>query len=184
MNISWVVSDYYNPDPLLDLQPLKNIGSIWGSWRTWRNCQTDNVICHDMKKAEELVRRNFQTQCNFYLSNNTYQKLDRPARVKIYEGEFVHDVYNQEEIVAMHLASVTSDIVLLLGFDFSTDSKSADKITQHRNYNYRSLTKQAIKDNISTQWVLIDHEHNLSDEYKELSNLTMDSLENVVKLLN
>lgn len=183
MKISWVLSDNYNPDPLLDLQPLKNIGSFWGSWRTWRSCQTDNVICHDLKKASELLQRNFQNLCNFYISNSSYQDLDRPTGIKIYEGTFHHDVYNQEEIVAMHLAA-DSDIVLLLGFDFGISDEELDKLAQHRTHNYKSLTKQVIQDNISTQWVLIDHSKELAKEYKDLSNLTTDSLTNVVKLLS
>ena len=98
MNISWVLSDFVAADPTLDVADLKRLGSFWGSWRTWRAFQTDNVICHDQAKAAELIKREFQTKCNFYIPNLIYTNLNRPTGVNVYEGEFVHDVDHQEEI--------------------------------------------------------------------------------------
>jgi len=113
MNISWVLADLATADPTVDIAEFKKLGAFWGSWRTWRAFQTDNVVCHEQRKADELLQRNFQTNCNFYISNSVYTSLDRPNGVCLYEGSFVHDVDHQEEIVAMHLAATTNDIVLL-----------------------------------------------------------------------
>jgi hypothetical protein len=184
MNINWVFGDKVNLDPTVDLATVKQIGSSWGSWKTWRQCQTDNVVCHDVKKANELVARNFQTLCNFYIPKSMFIELDRPQGVHLYEGDFVHDVDSREEIVAMHLVSGISDIVLLLGFDFSQKEISTDKLVEHKNKNYINLIKHVIADNSNTQWVLIDHHLPVVQEYKTLTNLTTDSLENVIKLLD
>lgn len=180
MNISWVISDTAELDPTIDLVGMKNLGSIWGSWRTWRQYQTDNVICYDMLKAVELVKRNFQKSCNFYVPNSIYADIQRPSDVRVFEGTFVHDVERQEEIVAMHLAASVSDIVLLYGFDFSAQPVNPDKLLEHRAHNYRGLTKQAIKDNPTVQWVAIDHAQDFRKDLLELTNLGKDTLSNIL----
>lgn len=184
MKISWVISDRAELAPDLDIQNLKNIGSLWGSWRTWRSCQTDNVICHDMKKAEELIKRDFNSRCNFYIPNSVYTNLGRPDGVRLYEGTFAHDVDHHEELVAMHLAASTSDIVLLLGFDLAPKPVNPDRLQEHRAQNYRNLVKHAIKDTPAVQWVVIDHPNDLMIELDNLDNLTQDNLNNVVDMLS
>jgi hypothetical protein len=183
MIVNWVLNTGIELDPTVEIRQLKDIGSLWGSWKTWRACQTDNVICHDLKRAQELIQRNFQNKCNFYIPNSDFVTLNRPQAVKIYEGEFVHDVGQQEDIVSMHLAASQADIVLLLGFDFTEPKKNEDRLQEHRAYNYRSLCKQAIKANVQTQWVLIDHPGEVMKDWNILDNLTCDSLSNVLNLL-
>lgn len=183
MNISWVLSDSIILDPTQDIDALKNIGALWGSWCTWRAHQTDNVICHSQAKATELVKREFQKHCNFYIPNSVYSSIGCPSGVRLYEGDFVHDVVRQEEIVAIQLAASQADIVLLLGFDFTEPKKNEDRLQEHRAHNYRFLCKQAIKDNVQTQWVLIDHPGEVMKDWNTLDNLTCDSLSNVLNLL-
>lgn len=183
MNISWVLANSYVPDPTVDLDRLKSCGAFWGGWQTWRACGTDNVICHDLSKASELIKRAFHAVCNFYVPNSAYVSLDRPQGVRLYEGEFVHDLNNHEEIVALHLAVGISDIVLLLGFDITEVELPADRLERHRTLNYRNLVRHVIKDNPNTQWVLIDHPGNIGKDFGELDNLTQDTLSNVLALL-
>jgi hypothetical protein len=121
--------------------------------------------------------------CNFYVPNSIYVDLKRPQGVKLYEGTFVHDVNNQEEIVSLHLTAGLSDIVLLLGFDFSEQPKLSDKLEEHRAHNYRSLVKQAIKDNPTVQWVAVDHQLDFRKDLLELENLTKDTMDNVIGML-
>jgi hypothetical protein len=182
MNISWVLSDTVVIDPTIDVGSLKNIGALWGSWRTWRAYSTDNVICHDQSKAVELIKRNFQNYCNFYIPNSVYHSIDCPAGVKLYEGNFVHDVINQEEIVAVHLAATTSDIVLLLGFDLTELVPEPDRLKTHQAHHHRNLIRQAIKDYEHVQWVVVDHFGKLDPNLVNLPNISTDSLTTVLTL--
>jgi hypothetical protein len=182
MNISWVLADSATADPAVDIAKLKQLGSFWGSWRTWRAWQTDNVICYDQSKADELIKRNFQNNCNFYIPNSVYTSLDRPDNVRLYEGEFVHDVDRQEEIVAIHLAATTSDIVLLYGFDLTELKPNPDRLLSHKAHHHRNHIRQAIKDFDQVQWVVVDHAGKLDPNLANLSNVVTDNLEIVLAL--
>jgi hypothetical protein len=183
MKVNWVLADDAVLDPAIQLDQLKDIGSLWGSWRGWRAYQTDNVICNELRKASELLQRQFNQLCNLYISNENYVLLDSPDRVRLYEGKFVHDLDHQDEIIALHLAASQSDIVLLLGFDWQQQPKHTDRLQEHRNINYRQLVKHVIMDNPDVQWVLVDHAPELTPELANLENLTQDTLENVIELL-
>ena len=184
MKITWVLANTVVLDPTLDTVTLKNIGPCWGSWRTWRACQTDNVICHDAARAQELLSKQFEQQCNLYLSQAVHEELKPPARVRAYGGDFVEPTEREEEIIAMHLASSQSDIVLLLGFDFAPQPAYADPEVQRRAENYRLYVQHIIKDNSEVQWVLVDHDTKLMPEVQDLPNLTVDNLANIIKMLN
>lgn len=182
MNISWVLADSATADPTVDIAELKRIGAFWGSWRTWRAFQTDNVICHDQKKADDLIKRNFQTNCNFYIPNSVYTSLDRPDGVRLYEGAFVHEVDHPEEIVAIHLAATTSDIVLLSGFDLTELTPDPDRLGSYRAQHHRNHIRQAIKDFGQTQWVIVDHAGELDPNLVILDNISTDTLQAVLEL--
>jgi len=182
MNINWVLSNTVTFGPEVEIEKLKNIGSFWGSWRTWRGCQTDNVICNDLTKATDLLKRNFQKNCNFYIPNSAFQILNRPEGVRLFEGTFTHKVDCQEEIIAMHLAAGTSDVVLLLGFDLSKEI--AEQLVDLKYQNYRGLVRQAILDNNHIQWVLVDHPEPIMKEFANLENLSTDTMETVLTFLD
>ena len=78
MNIQWVLANDLVLDPTVDIVRMKRGGGFWGSWKTWRAYNTDNVICHDLTKAQELIKRAFQATCNFYIPNSAYTALNRP----------------------------------------------------------------------------------------------------------
>jgi hypothetical protein len=182
MNISWVIADSAELDPTLNIDALKRLGPIWGSWRTWRAYQTDNVICHNQLKAEELIRRKFHERCNFYIPDSVNASLGRPAGVRLYAGEFVHDVIRQEEIVALHLAATTSDIVLLLGWDLAKLKPNSDRLESNQAQHHRNLFHQAIKDYGQTQWVAVDHLEPLALSLATLENLVLDTMATVLAL--
>lgn len=183
MNISWVLADSTPADPAVDISELKRLGAFWGSWRTWRAWQTDNVICHDQTKADELVKRNFQNNCNFYIPNSIYTSLDRPENVRLYEGAFVHEVDHQEEIVAMHLAATTNDIVLLYGFGLTKLEPSPDRLLAHKAHHHRNHICQVIKDFDQVQWVIVDHYGELDPNLAILDNVVTDNLQTVLVLV-
>ena len=183
MNVSWVLANSLVLDPTVDIEAIKAVGPFWGGWQTWRSCGTDNVICNDFNRAQSLLTRKFNEGCNFYIPNTIYQSLDRPPRVRLYDGTTNLDLENKEEIIAMHLAASQSDIVLLLGFSWQPQPKNPDRLQEHRAQNYRNLIKQVMVENQTVQWVLIDHAPKIMLELNDLPNLTQDTLSSVLKML-
>ena len=183
MNITWVVATGYQIDPAVDVDAMKNIGPIWGSWSTWRSCATDNVVCHNLSKARELLQRDFQKNCNFYLPEQHHLELGRPTGVKYYGGKFDQEVDHIEDIVSMHLATAASEVVLLLGVDLLPMAELLDRFELHKLRNRYGLTRSLIAGHPNTQYVLIDHQKKLEKTFQDLPNLTCDSLGNVLKLL-
>jgi hypothetical protein len=183
MNINWVLATAVNLAPNVDMKKIKGIGSLWGSWRTWQAYQTDNVICHNGVKAKDLIDKKVPTVCNFYVPNNLYVVLDEPTGVLTYGGEFSHEVEEQDEIVAMHLAAMSSDIVLLLGFDWTQKNTPKDPQKRLLRHNYVNLVQQALIGNSKTQWVLVDSPGPIMPELANLKNLTHDTLDNVFGML-
>ena len=183
MNICWVLADNTVLDPTLDIVSLKDIGPIWGSWKTWRAYSTDNVVCHEQHQAVDLIKREFQNICNFYIHNDSYQFLNSPPNVKLYQGQFPDQINNPDEIIAMHLAASQNDVVLLIGFDWTKKSKLADRLQEHHAHVYRTLVKHTIQNNPQVQWVLVDHSLDLIADLAKLENLTQDTLSNIVKML-
>jgi hypothetical protein len=181
--ISWVLSDSVVLDPTQDIEELKRVGAFWGSWRTWRACQTDNVICHDQIKADELIQREFQKLCNFYIPESVNASLNRPEGVTVYAGEFVHDVMRQEEIVAMHLAATTSDIVLMLGWDLTEREPDSDRLINNQQQHYRNMMRQAFVTYDHIQWVIVDHVGAFDPTIANLDNVVSDTLDSVLSTL-
>ena len=183
MRVHWAVAAGYAIDPGLDLEQLKSVGPIWGSWKTWRSCGTDNVICHDRTKARELLDRAFHAVCNLYVPRAHYEFLQRPLGVKLYEGDFQQEMDEIEDVIAMDLAASSADLVLLLGFDLGIIVKTDDAMTNHRSTNRHGLIRSRIASSPEVQWVAIDLPSQLDKSYSNLTNLTCDKMESVLKLL-
>ena len=183
MNINWVVATGYQIDPVVDITDLKNIGPVWGSWSTWRSCGTDNVVCHELGKARELVQREFQKNCNFYTQEHHHQELGRPTGVKYYGGKFDQEVDYIEDIVSLHLAAAASEIVLMVGFVFPPIGEIPDRFELHKLRNRYGLVRSLVTNNPGIQFVMIDHPKQLEKTYQNIANLTRDTLGNVLQLL-
>ena len=183
MRVNWAVATGYDPDPNVNIDRIKSIGPIWGSWQTWRACGTDNVICHSGSKARELLDRAFQAVCNFYLPRSEYEFLKRPVGVKLYDGSYQQEVQAIEDIVTLHLCAATSDIVLMLGYDLGSMPDDLFRLDQHRMINQHGLIRSAIVGSGQTQWVVVDHPRDLDKAYQNLPNLTCDTMANVLNLL-
>lgn len=180
MKITWVLADTVELDPTIDLDQLKNIGPFWGGWRTWRSYLTDNVVCHSVDEARNLVNKNFHTRCNLYIPTTIFGELGRPSNVKVYSGEFHEIVDHPDSIVSMHLAAAHSDIVLLLGFDISPKKLDNDKLAKHKWHNHCQYLYHIIKSNPEVQWVMLDHDPKIEKIFKDLPNLLFDSMSNVL----
>lgn len=171
MNVQWSIADNYLLDPTLDLAALKDIGAFWGSWRTWRACNTDNVICYDRDKARELITNKFNTACNFYIHESLYTELEKPVGVRAYGSEFAHEVKHADGIVSLFLAASSADIVLMLGYDLSGEDD------HDKGYIHQAMV--AFPD---VQFVLLDKQE-LNPKFNDLDNLTQDTIKSVLKML-
>lgn len=183
MRVSWVVAQGHPLDQHVNIDLVRSIGPLWGSWQTWRAWSTDNVVCHDRSRARELLDRAFQAVANFHVPRSQYEFLQRPVGVKLYEGDYDLEVDNLEDIVAMHLAAGQSDIVLMLGFDLSALISPEDRLAKLKLQNRHGLLRGTIVSNDQVQWVVIDHSSKLDKAYQDLPNLTCDTMANVLKLL-
>jgi hypothetical protein len=182
VKISWVVAAGHGLDPTISLEQIKSVGPVWGSWQTWRSCNTDNVICHQQQKARELLDRAFQAVCNFYIPRNLYEPLARPVGVRLYDGDYDGELDDVEDIVALHLAGASSDIVLIAGFDWTVPETVTDRFARHKIMNRHGLMRSAISNMPNTQWVAIDCEH-MDKSYQTVTNLTCDTMKNALQLL-
>lgn len=183
MRVNWAVASDYKIDPAINLDQIKSIGPVWGSYKTWRSCSTDNVICHEASKARELLDRAFQAVCNFYVPRSQYEFLQRPLGVKLYEGDFKEEVDNIEDIVTLHLVGAVSDIVLLLGYDLGTPQTTDDRLKKHKILNRHGLLHGVINNLPKVQWVVVDPPGDLDKAYKNLPNVTCDTMSNALQLL-
>lgn len=178
MNIAWLFAENTLVPPATDIQAIKDVAPIWGSWRTQRGYQTDNVICCDPQQATQLVAQGYSSICNLFIPQTTYEQLDRPQRIQAFGGEFLHEVDSKDDVVGMHLVASTADIVLMIGFDFGETVNPTES-----RINYLGLAAQVAKDHSKTQWVMVDHPKELAQTFENFENITCDSLQNVLQLL-
>lgn len=180
MKITWVLADTAEINPAIEIERLKSIGPLWGGWRTWRSYNTDNVVCHSEEDTRSLISKNFHLRCNMYLPEEVYQNVDRPTNVKLYQGKFHELVDHPDEIVSMHLASTSSNIVLLIGFDLAPRNLDHDRLAKHKWHNYVQYFLHIIKANLDVQWVVLDHPSSIEKVLQGLPNLQFDNLDNVL----
>jgi hypothetical protein len=178
MNIAWLFAENTLLPPATDVQAIKNVAPIWGSWRTQRGYQTDNVICWDPQQAQQLVAQGYGAICNLFIHQSVYDELDKPKGVRVFGGEFVHAVDSHDDVVGMHLVASTADVILMVGFDFVEPKNPTESRT-----NYLGLTAQVVRDHPKQQWVLIDHSTELAKPFKDQENITCDRMKNVLQLL-
>jgi hypothetical protein len=179
MNISWIVTPQFQTDA-----DIKAIGPVWGSDITWRLFNTDNVVCFDYRRASDLIARRFHEQCNFYIPEKFFSDLNRPSSVNLVGGGFSDEVDQKEEVVAAHLVSQLSDIVLLGGFDLSPDFNNLDEYEKHRVKNFLNSIQRVIDSSGNTQWVALDHVKPIDERFSNLKNFTQDTTDNVVSMLS
>jgi hypothetical protein len=178
MNIAWLFAENTLLPPATDLQAIKNVAPIWGSWRTQRGYQTDNVICWDPVQATQLVAQGYGAICNLFIHQSVYEQLEKPDRVRVFGGEFVHSVDSADDIVGMHLVASAADVILMVGFDFVEPKNSNES-----RMNYLGLAAQVVQDHPKQQWVMVDHSPELAKPFAGQENITCDRMKNVLQLL-
>ena len=175
MNISWVIA----PEFKIEFE-IREVGPVWGSDIAARYFDIDNVVCFDYPRAANLISRNFQRTCNFYIPQGFYKDLGRPPSVNLVGGDFSSEVSQKEELVSLHLVKDTSDIVLLGGLDLSLDEEESDKDIIHKKGNFLNSVHRLVKSSENVQWVVVDNATKIDERFANLSNITQDSAENII----
>lgn len=171
MQVAWVLATQFIPPTTYDVNRIKNIAPIWGSYRTLELCGTDNAVCHDRKSVAALVRNQVNQRCNLYVPKHL--KDDFPGtRLFYYDGSLDLELDQVEDVVCMYLTANTHDIVLMLGFDL----EHTDTPAQYIIYNLLHNTPK-------TQFVAIDTKI-IDPKWIGLSNFTCDNLETVLQSLS
>jgi hypothetical protein len=185
MNVCWVLSQDI-PAGFVKHEVLTSVGPIWGPLSKWREYQSDNTVCYDLREAKQMISRAFHAVTHFYVPKEQYIELGRPVGVRLFEGEFKDSVVaNKEDIILMNLVASTHDIVLMLGFDLTPVESMEDKIHERKLKAYRHNIKTIIAENSTTQFVLVNYgkKTKLAKNFSEVENLTRDTVESVVDLL-
>jgi hypothetical protein len=182
MKVSWVISQI-TPPAFADPELIRSIGPAWGSWHTWKNYKTDNIICTDLTEAKMLMQRAMHAVTNFYIPRDFYSELGRPVGLKMFDGQFKGPAHkNKDDVVALNLTAQTSDIVLMLGFNLAP-IETEDKIEKVIEQAYQMNVRSVIRDNLNVQFVLVEYQHELAKVFTELENLTQDGLQAVIEML-
>jgi len=162
MKISCVIARAVSTE---DADKLREIGPLYGSWTTWKENRTDNVVCTDLTKAYELLQKAFHAVCNFHIPEKFIEQSGTLPRVQSFD--YLPEVVNSDDLAAVHIASVQdSAVVLLLGFDFlHKDAELIRLIKQFSTIQYVGVTTPTDK---------------VSRAYASIDNITFDTLENVL----
>jgi len=168
MKICWVISHAKNVDPTKAYKSLKDIAPVWGSYLTWRDFSTDNSVCSDPVKAQELIGKAFQSVTNLYLPKSCYSAVGEPRGVKLFEGR--PGAVADDDVVAVSICAAQYEIVLLLGFDFRPET------------DYFEQLKTIISGNPNCQFVAVDT-NSVPESLSNIANFTSDTYENVLQLL-
>lgn len=184
MEFCWVVAHNYVPsaDPLR-LTTMRDLGVVWGPWKSWRLCQTDNVIVNEFEDAQTLLTRKFNDVCNFWTNEDNFAKLGRPDKVNLYRQLINPDLILKDDILALALAASRYKIVLVVGYDLSTLASSAPQLDKHNKKKWIAEIKKIIKTNSNTQFVFVDLPKSAMQDFSNLENFTNDTYDNILKLL-
>lgn len=176
MKISVIIANRAILDPVINPENLQNLGTTWASWHQWHQCHPKNILCHSIEQAKRLVSKNFHSACNFWTHDRSFVD-ERPINVSAYGGDFVHEIPDPEEIIALWLTSSSSDIIVLVGFDWES-LHTTDSVQLHQRAVRDDLIKQVIGKNEKIQWVIADA--SVPDLLKDFKNVTSDTLENML----
>lgn len=107
----------------------------------------------------------------------------QPTVVRVFQATPYPNIVDVDDIIAMHLAAAHSDIVLMLGFDLCLNTGPIDAKTAKTLQEYHGLLRSLIVNTPETQFVAIDLPQILSPPYQGIANLTCDTLQAVLTLM-
>jgi|ETNvirnome_6_100_1030635.scaffolds.fasta_scaffold06114_6 hypothetical protein len=197
MNIAWVLSQSITlKDASIDPKVMGDIGPIWGTWESWKEFQTDNVISTNIELSQQLVEKAFHAVCNLWVDEQHFEYIGSPKKVHTFKhnikGHFgpAGKNFTPANIINLELASRAYDLLVVVGFDIYTPHSRTDLAVDGREvrdskHRYLMQLIKIIKKNPNVQYVFADVVpcKNVYKPFKQLENFTVDSNDNVVKFL-
>jgi hypothetical protein len=184
MEVCWLVQKDYDPETTVSVDRMKDVASIWGSWQSHRQCQTDNCIVDDFKDANSLIKRNFNFETNLWTHQDNFVSLGRPEALSLHKIGIDKDLQDRDDLVAMALTGARYDLVIALGFDLSYNTALTDALEIHEHKRYLSAVANIIKGFPTTQFVFIDLPAEATENFSKLENFSCDNIQNVLELVS
>ena len=183
MEYCWLVQKEYNPQSTIGVDKMKEIASIWGSWKSHRNCLTDNSVVDDFKDASTLLKRGFNLETNLWTHEDNFIRLSRPEAMSLHKIGIDKDLQDRDDLVAMALTGARYDLVIALGFDLSYNTTLTDPLEIHEHKRYLSALANIVKGFSNTQFVFIDLPQDPTQNFTKLENFSCDNIQNVLELV-
>ena len=184
MEVCWLVQKDYDPESTVSVDRMKDVASIWGSWQSHRQCQSDNCVVDDYKNATTLLKRNFKLETNLWTHEDNFVGLGRPEALSLHKIGIDKDLQDRDDLVAMALTGARYDLVIALGFDLSFNTALTDKLEIHEHKRYLSAVANIIKGFTTTQFVFIDLPQEATQNFTKLENFSCDNIQNVLELVS
>ena len=183
MNVAWVLPEGFVPSEELTADKIKEIAPVWASYEVWPRVWHDNVITNDFDTSRNLLAHGFDKQCNLWINDEYYVKLDRPD-VNAFTWSVSVEMLQKEELLSLQLASTRYDIILCVGWDLhSTAEYKPNTIEKHLRQNYLNYVTAIIKQ-AEAQFVFVDTvSQDIHPGLTEQDNFSTDTLANTLELL-
>ena len=184
MNVCWVATHDFNPTELLTADRLKETGPVWGPYSAWSRLWQDNVVTDDFDVTRQLLRNKFERNCNLWMNDEYYIKLERPEAVNTFEWKVSAEIENTEELICLQMAATRYDIILCVGWDLhSLNGYQTNSIEKHLRQNYLNYITAVVKQ-ADSQFVFVDPRgHDIHPALPEQDNFSTDTAENTLELL-
>lgn len=183
MDICWVATHNFNPTDIT-VDQLKESGPIWAPYSVWGQLWHDNVITDDFDVARQLLRNKFERNCNLWMNDDFYIKLERPQGINTFEWKVSAEIEHTEELVCLQMAATRYDIILCLGWDLhSTAGYEPNTLEKHLRTNYLNYITAIVKSSES-QFVFVNPQGaDIHPGLTQLDNFSTDTAENTLELL-
>ena len=180
----WMVRKDYDPGQHIGHERMKAVCAIWGSWQSWRTCATDNIIVEDFADARRLLDRELHTRTNMWTHEENFDLLGRPDTLSLHNITIDKSLRDKNDLVALALSAARHEIVMCAGFDLTFDDAETDRLERHEQKRFLSAVANIAKGFDQTQFVFIDLPGEPAENFEGLSNVTRDSMDNVLALVS
>lgn len=183
MRFNWVLSHNFYTCNDQDWQRIQNCAPTWSALDDQRPLSVQNCVASDASVCLTAIKSEYYRTANLYVPYDFWSAHGRPSVVQVFQTTHYPKIQHLDDIVALHLAAANSDIVLLLGFDFELRVGPVDTRTAKHLQEYHGLLRSCLVNNPLTQFVAVDHGPDFDTAYKNIANLTCDTLQAVLTLL-